>query len=274
MTRLNKPSLALAALVEVACSLGSYDYLSVEYSAPGAEGGTGGAGADGGSAATATGEAGAGEVVDACQDLSDGSPCDDEDVCTLSSLCVDGSCQGGGDHPCTVADSVHEFSTTQGLQGFWYGAWLAGSDTDHAYDPDIDFQELAPCPDQTWQRACVPEADAAFRWTRLSPDLAHAATEPALDLPVRRWLSDVSGQAMARIDHHHADPGDGDGTRAMLLVDGAAVWENEISGSDAAGTQVELPVRLQVGTRVELVLHPRSNQARDMTYLSLVLSGQ
>ena len=105
-------------------------------------------------------------------------------------------------------------------------------------------------------------------------ELQHAATLPSLELPIRRWVSDVSGPASAALDHHHADPGAGDGTRAQLLIDGQPVWENEISSSDALGKQEEIPVELEVGTRVELVLHPRVSESGDMSHFSMVLSGK
>lgn len=260
MAQSPKPWPLLLALAAPGCSLGSFDYLSNDYGAP-----------------TSPGEAGATGAPDPCHAQTDGSSCDDADVCTRTSLCVAGRCQGMGDHPCVVADSVREYSMTQGLEGFWYGAWRAGGDTD-GYQPELDFAELMACSEDIWRPVCVAETDPTFRWTLLMADLSHAATQPDLELPVRRWISDVSGPATATLDHHHADAapgaGDGDGTRATLLVDGQPVWENEISSTDALGKQAEVPVRLELGTRVELILHPRANQARDTSHFSLVLGGK
>ena len=244
----------LLALAAQGCSLGSFDYLSRDYGAM-----------------AAGGDAGA--ASEPCQSQLEGSPCDDADVCTRTSLCVAGECQGTGEHPCVVADSVRDYSMTQGLEGFWYGAWRPEGDSD-GYQPELDFVELLACSESIWRPACVAETDPAFHWTLLMADLAHAATQPALELPVRRWVSDVSGPARATLDHHHADPGDGDGTRATFLVDGVPVWESEISSTDALGKQAEVPVRLEVGTRVELILHPRANQSRDTSHLSLVVVGK
>lgn len=272
-----------AALVTLGCSLGSYDYLSAEFGAQ-AQAGAGSAGASGAAGNGATGgtagdgakagTAGTAPDVEPCQGKDDGTPCDDEDVCTPTSLCVSGACQGTGDHPCVVADSIAEFSISQGVQGFWYGAWAQENDADGTYQPEGDFAELTACPPDAWKPACVDMADPSFRWTLLTAQLAHAATIPTVEVAVRRWVSDVSGPAMASLDHHHADPGDGDGTRAQLLLDGELIWENEISASDAAGKQVEIPLTLSVGTRVELLLYPRANEARDMSHLSIVLRGR
>ncbi len=283
---LNQRLAAVAILSGAAgagCSLGSFDYLSAEYQRQGTAGsaaggalGGAGNGAASGSAGTGgdagTGASGAPAIGNPCQDRDDGTPCDDEDVCTLTSLCAAGVCQGSGDHPCVVADSIAEFSMTQGLQGFWYGAWPQGADPDSSFQ-ESDFVELMVCPGESWKPACVDMADPTFRWTLITAELAHAATIPQLELPVRRWVSDVSGPVVASLDHHHADPGDGDGTKAQLLLDGVTLWENEIGPSDAAGKQVELRFTVAEGTRVELLLHPRANQARDMTHFSMVLRG-
>jgi hypothetical protein len=262
------------------CSLGSFDYLSADFGATGALAGTGATGSAGaagsasaGGSAGSVGSGGA-PTEQPCLDQTDGTPCDDHDVCTRTSLCVSGVCQGSGERPCVIADTVAEFSTTQGLEGFWYGALPEGSDPAQSYDPDTDFGELLACPAETWRPACLEPSDPAFRWTLITAQLQHAATIPTLQIPVRRWVSDVSGPAFASLDHHHADPGDGDGTRAMVMVDGASVWDSQIDASAGPGRQEEIPVQLEVGTRVELLVHPRANQARDMTHFSMVLHGK
>ena len=247
-------SWVLASLT--ACSFQDFDYLSADF---GSEGG----GGNGGNA------------TNACSDQVDGESCDDGDVCTLSSLCSGGMCEGSGETGCVVADSFQEFSTAaQGVEGWHYGYWAAGLDTDADYDPDTDFQQLQACGDNVWSTSCVARDDPAFSWTQIMAALQHAAIAPHLQLPVRRWVSDVSGPATVALDHHHANPGEGDGTRAILRIDGVQVWVNEIAGDDALGVQTAVDVDLRVGTRVELMLHPRVSEAQDMTHFSIVLTDR
>jgi hypothetical protein len=243
------------------CSLGDFDYLSAGYDAPGSAGTAGATGVP---------------TDDApCARQADATPCDDGNVCTLSSLCVSGACQGMADSgQCVVADSRREFSMTQGLEGWSYGYYRPSADPDDRYQPDADFERLMACADDIWRPACVAIDSPEYRWTLIMAELQHASIDPELQLPVRRWVSTVSGPALASIDHHHADAGDGDGTRATLLVDGVSIWENEISGSDTIGVQANVPIALAVGTRVELMLHPRTNQARDMSYLAVVIGSR
>ncbi len=260
--------IAMSAIVALGCSFGSFDYLSTDLGAQTA------GGAAGSSGATSAGREGAGAPAqETCRDQPDGNPCDDRDACTRTSLCTAGTCRGVGDHPCVVADSRGDFSTTQGLEGFWYGAWAPGRNGDSTYRPDVDFRSLVPCSDSSWRPSCVAAGDPAFRWTLITAELQHAATLPMLELPIRRWISDVSGPVSVSLEHRHADPGDGDGTRAQLLIDGVSLWENEISGSDAVGKRSDISLEIEVGMRLELVLHPRANEARDMTYFSMVVSA-
>lgn len=119
-----------------------------------------------------------------------------------------------------------------------------------------------------------PATIATFARALIMAELEHAATDPELQMPVRRWVSDVSGPAVALLDHHHADPGNGDGTRAILLVDGASVWEHEIDASGSDGIQTSVPLELEQGTLVELMLNPLANQSGDTTHFSRVLQNR
>src|SRR5689334_11271013 len=108
----------LSGTASLGCSLGSFDYLSAEYqrqgTAGGAAGGASGSGAVSGGTNSEAGTAtsGAPAIDNPCQDREDGTPCDDDDVCTPTSLCVSGACQGSGDASCVVANSIAEFSIT------------------------------------------------------------------------------------------------------------------------------------------------------------------
>ena len=88
----------------------------------------------------------------------------------------------------------------------WKGL-INDPDLDGSYQPEDDFVELMVCPDESWKPACVDMTDPTFRWTLLTAELAHAATIPRVEVPVRRWVSDVSGDAVASVDHHHAAHG-------------------------------------------------------------------
>lgn len=66
--------------------------------------------------------------------IADGDACDDDNICSSSSHCVDGACVA--DSPasmCRVADSEDEFALVQGLRGWFYGFWFESQDPDATY---------------------------------------------------------------------------------------------------------------------------------------------
>jgi hypothetical protein len=182
-----------------------------------------------------------------------------------------------GENPfdtCTVADSEADFSDTQGENGRWYGYWTAADDPDGRYDPETDFALMEYCGPNTWMAPGTCSLDSmepGRRWTvNLGNALQHAEVNPYLRLPVRRWVSDVSGPAHVHAEHSINDGTAGDGTRALLLLDGVEIWRNDAD----PGTMAEetLEIELEVGSLVEQLLHPRQGQAEDMTHFSITIS--
>jgi hypothetical protein len=108
-------------------------------------------------------------------------------------------------------------------------------------------------------------------WTEnLNSGLQHAEVQPYLQLPVRRWVSDVSGPAHITAEHYLNGGTSSDGTRAILLLDGVEIWTNVALPGGPHG-EANLAVTLEVGTKVEQLLHPRESQGEDTTYFSIVI---
>jgi hypothetical protein len=132
------------------------------------------------------------------------------------------------------------------------------------------------CGDKLWlppgRCDTVPE-QPGYRWTRVTEwALLHPETRPDLELPIRRWVSDVSGPA--RISVKHWVGGEhGDGTRALLLVDGVELWRNDAEPDDEIGTDASLEVDLEPGTLIDQLLHPIDTSADDMTHFSMRIEG-
>jgi len=215
-------------------------------------------------------DAGAQPKVD-CRTAVEGSPCDDRDICTPRSVCRSGACFGENPFDtCVVADTVADFTDEQGGKGWWYGYWDAANDRDGKFDPASDFKQMEYCRQNTWLPAGRCAADP--EWTQnLSDGLQHAETEPQLELPVRRWVSDVSGAARISAEHYINGGRSGDGTRALLLLDGVEIWQNDALPGGMPGTAT-LEVQLEQGSMLDQLLHPRESQAEDMTYFSITVA--
>ena len=208
-----------------------------------------------------------------CLEAPEGTACDDHDICTPGSICRSGTCFGENPNDsCVVADTIDDFSNTQGENGWWYGYWTAANDTDGSYDPATDFSLMEYCGPNTWvpPGGCPTAPDG--EWTQnLADGLQHAETEPVLELPVRRWVSDVSGKARIFAEHFINGGRSGDGTRALLVVDGIEIWQNEALPGGVHG-EATLDVDLKLGTLVEQLLHPRASQGEDMSYFSISIA--
>jgi hypothetical protein len=192
---------------------------------------------------------------------AEGMPCDDGNICTDTSTCVSGSCLGAGEPTCTVARSESEYSSTQGQSGWYYGYWEAGTDNDGLYNAKTEFLELADFGGiwrpPSWQDQPSPN----FTWAYLHWWGGHPGSSPVLRVPVRRWISDVVGHATAVVFMDSSDTG-GDGTRAILVVDGATVFTRDVPDG-APGFEESLPIELAVGTTVDLLLHPIGDDGAD-----------
>lgn len=212
--------------------------------------------------------------ADVCASAADGTPCDDRDICTPSSLCRAGACFGENPYDsCVVADTEADFGKLQGEDGWWYGSWDAAHDADGHYDPTSDFEPMALCNDGAWlpMGRCASSSESDREWTmNLNSALQHAETRPFLELPVRRWLSDVSGPAQITAVHRRGGKA-GDGTRALLLLDGVEIWRSEVT-NPTMENRATLAVTLEQGSVLEQLLHPLADQADDMSYFSITIA--
>lgn len=205
-----------------------------------------------------------------CADLPEDAPCDDDDICTAASRCRGGACVATSPAgPCVVADSRREFSDQQGADSWWYGYWHAEVDPDGVYDPASDFVEMVHHADGDCWRPPDYSEDAqnpGYTWAYLAPYWEHPGGGPrARKTPVRRWVSDVSGPAVAEIHFLMQDDNGGDGVTKSLLVDGVLVWTHHVDGTDGTPVDVQVPLTLHDGARVDFLLDAGSTDAQDTT---------
>ena len=213
-----------------------------------------------------------------CETAEPGTRCDDDNVCTPMSTCRDRQCLAGTtSRACLVTNSSDAAHDEQGKSGWYYGYWNADQDEDGYYDSAGDFEPMEHCDDGNWRPPGVcafTRDDEGWRWTsNLGFSLQHPETMPDLELPVRRWVSTVSGPARLVVSHHV--PGDyGDGTRAILLVDGDELWRNDAIAGDTTGTTETFDVQLRIGTVIDQLVHPIVSSADDTTYFDLQIEGR
>jgi hypothetical protein len=143
-----------------------------------------------------------------------------------------------------VADSVAEFSDTQGQNGWFYGRYTAVGDAD-------SFSEITPynAVDDLWR------GTEAFQTPLLGALVAHPGADSG-DWAVRRWVSTVAGTV--EFDGLlHKTPGTGiggDGVVGHILVDGVEVYSQFVDGGDAVGVGYSFSEAVAVGSTVDIAL--------------------
>jgi len=183
---------------------------------------------------------------------------------------------------CTVADSDQDFSGTRGAEGWFYGYWNASADPDGSYDSDSDFVAMEYCSDESWSppgrwmppgRCQDDRGQPGYRWTMILVITMHPETRPDTELPIRRWVSDASGPARLLLDNFVGGEG-GDGSRALLFIDGEERWRNDAPVGEDARVRATIDIDLRVGTVIEQLVHPLQDPNFDMTHFTLSIENR
>ncbi len=178
-----------------------------------------------------------------------------------------------------VADSIDQFSDTQGQNGWNYG-WFAGAITAYAPASFVPFPRYAgqsvwsatnnfnPANSQwgpSWERALSTTTPL----TDIGSDYMMPAIAGENNCAVRRWVSLVSGPAIITGFFHHVAAA-GDGTRWQLYQNGTPLVDGD---PVTAGVQTLLlkaqlrrfsvSVNLTAGDIVDMVCDPNSTETSD-----------
>lgn len=178
--------------------------------------------------------------------------------------------------PRLLADSVADFSLTQGEHGWYYG-----SDSGDL----ADFKRLGrisvittfvPPSKDVWD--CW--ASETTHWTQIFRLGAHPngpetspPSSPVLERAVRRWVSDYEGDVVIYGEAAKLDLIDSNGVVALVYVDGVELRSITLAGDDSAGVAYEVPASVRVGSNVDFVLEPRDGDDRhDLTRFTGVVA--
>lgn len=171
-----------------------------------------------------------------------------------------------------VADSVREFSGTQGLHGWTYGYWDRSADADGAYDPSVDFRSLEHFGDDPinglshhaeFETGRLWSLEDGVYYTSLWAAGGHAHS--ALDLGsyaraehwvVRRWTSATAGSLTITGHAGKVMPWGanwGGGVLAVIVVDGAELFRADVG---ERGRDYAVDAAVAVGSRVDFLIGP------------------
>lgn len=168
-----------------------------------------------------------------------------------------------------IADSIAEFSGTQGQAGWFYG-YVDPTAFAYGFTPMGEFDGV-----RWW-------VDSANYWTMLGMVGGHSngtiSSGPVLheeQWAARRWVStydgvlDIDG-VLRKLNVNPAS----NGVTGRIYMDGVEIWSQFISGTDGAGVLPHLQVDVDFGTMLDFVLDPTdSNDWSDNTQFSVKMTS-
>jgi hypothetical protein len=191
----------------------------------------------------------------------------------------------------TIANSIADFSNTQGLNGWSYG-WYTGDTIgldDGAGTLDTsEFQAFGHYDSAInwWTHDAASAASGSgatpFFLTVITAELIHANTAiPGTGVAnesrwaSRRWTSDMSGQVQVTGEISKVDQGTpaGDGVDAYVLIDGEIAFYYALSPTDYQGTSFDLLLDVSEGSLIELVVGGNENGLNDAARFTANIAG-
>jgi hypothetical protein len=160
----------------------------------------------------------------------------------------------GGDPSQVIADSIAEFSGTQGANGWQYGYHEGAG----PYNPAADFTPFTGGDGQgTWNGSSQQwtgsiwdlQTASTSPWTSVGPSSVHPndSRPGPRHAVIRRWRSDVSG-LHAISGYFNNVSGSGDGTTGRIFHNNSEIFA---AVSDGSSRSVELPVNLSQGDTLD-----------------------
>ncbi|HXK19499.1 MAG TPA: hypothetical protein VNG33_16935 [Polyangiaceae bacterium] len=192
----------------------------------------------------------------------------------------DGAATAGALEPARVlADSVADFSLTQGEHGWYYG-YDSGSLDSFALMTRISvITTYVPATADVWD--CW--ANDTTHWAQLFQLGGHPngtdtspPSPPILQRVVRRWLSSFEGDVtiageLAKIDVTLGS----NGIDGSVYVDGTERYTAFIGGEDGGGLSYEVSTGLKLGSTVDFVLDPHDGDDHsDLSRFTAVIVRQ
>jgi len=161
--------------------------------------------------------------------------------------------------PRLLADSVADFSLTQGERGWSYGYDSGTLDTFALMTRKSVITNYVPASNDVWD--CW--GNDSGHWTQIFQLGAHpngtdtsTPSNEILQRAVRRWTSTFAGDVTISGEVAKIDIVGSNGIDALVYVDNVLRYSTFIAGDDGGGRAYEFVATLQVGSSVDFVLDP------------------
>lgn len=185
-------------------------------------------------------------------------------------------------NPVQLADSIAQFSGTQGGNNWFYGFWDKKADANGVYAAE-DFTAFPRGTGNTlnstnyWNGTIWDIPAGNPPWTELSASGGHPSAENGDTLlpihwAIRRYVSETNGalRITGTLAASSANGTCGDGTIGRILVDGVEVFQKAVSGISLGYSIV---VNASLGSKIDFVIDPgaANNDFCDATVFTAVI---
>jgi len=171
-----------------------------------------------------------------------------------------------------LANSMSEFSGTQGQDNWYYGYYDGDGPAPYSND---DFEELPQYGGGQWY------IDGSLYWTFLwdagghpNGSVTSGGRQPMEHWVVRRWVSEVTGPITIMGTLAKIQTNAGDGITGYILIDGQVVWSQYIAYNDAAGVTYSIVVDVDMGSLVDFAIAPNTSDWADGTRFTALIFGE
>jgi hypothetical protein len=160
------------------------------------------------------------------------------------------------------ANSVTQFTGTQGANGWYYGFWDRTADANGVYSSeDVTLFEPSAWNGSEWV-ASPSQCNTCIYSNSIHPNGTNSGHE---QWAVRRWISDFDGIAQITGTIRKVTTSAGDGTVNYIIVDGVYVLRQDLLFNDGLGTSYSVNARVHVGSVLDFVTTPGGNDSSDRT---------
>ncbi|HON08973.1 MAG TPA: hypothetical protein PLW02_12825, partial [Verrucomicrobiota bacterium] len=162
-----------------------------------------------------------------------------------------------------IADSVAEYSGTQGLNNWFYGYYNKSVDTNQTYEPQ-DFVQFpssqgAYSSANFWTGSLWDWYNGNPPWTTLDSQGGHpnGSNNGNIHWAVRRWVSDTPGILNITFHLAKADPNCGNGTTGRIFHNGVEKFSKTIGYNDSTGISTNVIIYdVKAGDFIDFVIDP------------------
>jgi len=176
-----------------------------------------------------------------------------------------------------IANSVLEFSGTQGAGNWYYGYY------DRSADPDGVYQtgDFTPFPQNFWTGSLWDWPAGNPPWTAIGPDTQHpnGINSGPEQWVIRRWQSPVRGTLNITVNYAKQNTSCGDGVTVRVLRNGMPIFQRVLAYNEGTWASTNLVVpEVEVGDLFDFAVDANgstgSSDSCDNTYLTVTIDQQ